>query len=153
LSDDPPKPPPPNIDIIIENVGTYFETGDRSYLRCLPPWKDEAAVTALFRDEEMREWSSNWPRFDDDPPPRTGKRGFPKMSRAEKEQQHPTHRAAAMVAGVKFILADLYPEQRRTKQMNVTARAYRVVQSMTGVPANTLKNYIRRKKTDRRRIV
>lgn len=33
----------------------------------LPPFNDHEAVLALFDDEDLREWSSAWPWFDDDP--------------------------------------------------------------------------------------
>jgi hypothetical protein len=132
-----------------DTVDIFIETGDKKYL---PAWENEEAVIELFRDEEMREWiSSEWPWLEDVPPPRTGKKGRPKMSQAEKERSHPTHRAASMVALAKFILSYLYPEQRRKKQM--VERACKVVESMTGVPARTLQNYVKRTRGNRRRLV
>jgi hypothetical protein len=107
----------------------------------LPSFIDQDAVLALFDDEDLREWSSEWPSFDDDDDPRAAllqairqakqgqsaalirlaekslikrARGRPKGSRVSKSkrvQASPIHRAASMVSLAKFILRNLYPKQ------------------------------------------
>ena len=52
-----------------DDVDAYIATGDRKYL---PRWSNAKAVLDLFREEDMTEWSSEWPRFDDDDPKARG---------------------------------------------------------------------------------
>jgi hypothetical protein len=148
-----------------------------------PPFGDINKVLALFRDERLQEWATEWPSFGDDPqtvratairlaragrpedlirlvealskPPPVVKRGRgrPKMSRSARVQASPIHRAAGMVPFTEFILRELYPKQ---SEKRIHDRAILVVERIwrdERVTEEKLINYLDRHRGDRRRLV
>jgi hypothetical protein len=148
----------------------YLTTLDKDYL---PPWRDARAVLHLFCNEEMREWSAEWPWFEAEPNPREAaikkaeggdpsdlirlvmrRPGRPKgvpMPKARKVARWPIHRAASMVPMAEYILGDLYPDQPKNQ---IRDRALIVVKYLCkgSVTENQLENYLKRSKTNRRRV-
>jgi hypothetical protein len=77
-----------------------------------------------------------------------GKRG--PEARAKKMRRTKTHRAAALAYLAKLILRDLYPAQTSA---DVRDRAIETASAMTGVGEDTIANYLRRSRKNRRRLV
>jgi hypothetical protein len=105
----------------------------------VPPFSDTDAIIAMFLEEDMREWSAEWPRCDEPADPmrvaldkaklghpadlirivestmleigdkKTKKRGRPKLSEATRLDTSPLHRVASMVPCAEGILKSWYP--------------------------------------------
>src|SRR5262249_47531832 len=138
-----------------------------------PRWENVEAVVGLFDDEEFAEWTADFPDFPDPRDPldeaiekakkgdladlirlaREGRRkkksGRP-PSRARRTWKYPVHKAAFMVPEAKWILRHIYPDQPSDQ---IRDRALMVVERMTGVGVETIKNYLARSRKNRRRLV
>ena len=77
-----------------------------------------------------------------------GKRG--PEARAKRMRRTPTHRAAALAYLAELVLRDLYPDQTSA---DIRDRALEAASAMTGVSEDTIANYLRRSKKNRRRLV
>jgi hypothetical protein len=122
-----------NVDAVLH----YLDDPEKRK-KYLPKWSDIDGVIALFRDEEMREWSAMWPWHPVTPTVRDAaieqarrgdpsalidlvklkgkqKRGRPigyRMPMWQRERRRPTARAASLVPLAECALSDFYPDRK-----------------------------------------